>query len=161
MAPRPELFAGLFGTALLVTLAGVAVALGRDMPAGTMAAGAAATAAGVAFWAMLSLAPVDRPAPPPVRRGASVSDPTPVLPPQPRTHPLARLEAEIAAQELACARWGTWAASLEAAGRDSRRPRALLGVAEERLAWLVRSREVLLRGEEGHEGNEPGSPAAG
>jgi hypothetical protein len=54
MSPRPELFAGLFGTALLVTLAGVAVALGRDMPAGTAVAGEAATAAGVALWAMLS-----------------------------------------------------------------------------------------------------------
>jgi len=53
MSPRPELFAGLLGTALLVVTVGVAFALGRDMPAGTMMAGEAA-AAGVALWAMLS-----------------------------------------------------------------------------------------------------------
>jgi hypothetical protein len=44
---------------------------------------------------------------------------------------------------------------LEAAGRDGRQPRGLLAVAEERLAHLTRSREVLLRGEEGHEDEEP------
>jgi hypothetical protein len=54
MSPRPELFAGLLGTALLVVTVGVAFALGRDMPAGTMMAGEAAAAAGVALWAMLS-----------------------------------------------------------------------------------------------------------
>ena len=53
MSPRPELFAGLLGTALLVVTVGVAFALERDIPAGTMMAGEAA-AAGVALWAMLS-----------------------------------------------------------------------------------------------------------
>jgi hypothetical protein len=75
------------------------------------------------------------------------------LPPQHRRRSLAGLEVEIVQAELACTRWRAQAASLEAAGRDSRQTRGLLGVAEERLAQLVRSREVLLRGEE--EGDEP------
>jgi hypothetical protein len=79
----------------------------------------------------------------------------PDLPPQRRSRSLARLEKEIVQAELACTRWRTQAASLEAVGRDSRQTRGLLGVAEERLAQLNRSREVLLRGEEGHEGEEP------
>ena len=54
MSPRPELFATLLGTAVLVVLAGVAFALGRDMPTGTMVAGEATVAAGVALWATLS-----------------------------------------------------------------------------------------------------------
>ena len=54
MSPRPELFAALLGTALLVVVTGIAFALGRDMPTGTMIAGEAAAAAGVALWAMLS-----------------------------------------------------------------------------------------------------------
>ena len=73
----------------------------------------------------------------------------PDLPPQRRSRSLARLEEEIAQAELACTRWRTQAASLEDAGRDSRQSRGLLGVAEERLAQLNRSREVLQRGEEG------------
>jgi hypothetical protein len=39
--------------------------------------------------------------------------------------------------------------SLEAASRDSHQTSGLLGVAEERLAQLVRSRAVPLRGEDG------------
>ena len=54
MSPRPELFATLLGTAVLVVLAGVAFALGRDMATGTMVAGEATVAAGVALWATLS-----------------------------------------------------------------------------------------------------------
>jgi hypothetical protein len=84
-----------------------------------------------------------------------MSNPHLDLPAQPRQRSLARLEAEIVAQGLACARWRRQAEGLEAAGRDGRQPRAMLGVAEERLAQLVRSREVLLRGEQGHEGDEP------
>jgi hypothetical protein len=77
------------------------------------------------------------------------------LPPQRRSRSLVRLEAEIVQAELACTRWRTQAASLEDAGRDSRQMRGLLGVAEQRLGQLNRSRAVLLRGEEGHEDDEP------
>ena len=79
----------------------------------------------------------------------------PDLPPQRRSRSLARLEEEIVQAELACTRWRTQAASLEDAGRDSRQMRGLLGVAEERLARLLRSREVLLAGDEGVEESEP------
>jgi hypothetical protein len=79
----------------------------------------------------------------------------PDLPPQRRPRSLLRLEAEIVAQELACTRWRAQAENLEAAGRDSRQTRGLLAAAEERLAQLDRSREVLLRGEDGHENQEP------
>ena len=54
MSPRPELFATLLGTALLVVVTGIVFALGRDMPTGTMVAGEATVAAGVALWATLS-----------------------------------------------------------------------------------------------------------
>jgi hypothetical protein len=57
--------------------------------------------------------------------------------------------------ETACTRWELQARELEVAGRDSRQTRGLLGVAEARLAQLHRSREVLLRGEEGHGDDEP------
>jgi len=77
----------------------------------------------------------------------------PDLPPQRRSRSLARLEDEIGRAETACTRWRAQAEGLEAAGRDSRQTRGLLGVAEERLAQLNRSREVLQRGEE--EGDEP------
>ena len=79
----------------------------------------------------------------------------PDLPPQRRSRSLARLEEEIVQAELACSRWRVRAEGLDAAGRDSRQPRGLLDVAEQRLTQLVRSREVLLRGEEGHEDDEP------
>ena len=88
-------------------------------------------------------------------------DPRQSLPPQRRSRSLARLEAEIVQAELACTRWRTQAASLEAKGRDSRQVRGLLGVAEERLAQLTRSREVLLRGDDGWEDDEPETPTAG
>jgi hypothetical protein len=84
-----------------------------------------------------------------------VSNPKVPLPPQRRSRSLARLEEEIARAELGCTRWRTRAEGLEAAGRDGRQTRGLLGVAEARLAQLHRSREVLLRGEEGHEDDEP------
>jgi hypothetical protein len=79
----------------------------------------------------------------------------PDLPPQRRSRSLDRLEAEIVQAELACTRWWMQAEGLEAAGRDGRQVRGLLGVAEERLARLVRSREVLLAGDEGVEESEP------
>jgi len=79
----------------------------------------------------------------------------PDLPPQRRSRSLDRFEAEIVQAELACTRWRMQAEGLEAAGRDGRQVRGLLGVAEERLARLVRSREVLLAGDEGVEESEP------
>jgi hypothetical protein len=72
-----------------------------------------------------------------------MSDPRRDLPSQRRSRSLARLE-EIVRAEMACTRWQAQAEALEAAGLDGRQPRALLGVAEERLAQLERSREVLL-----------------
>ena len=84
-----------------------------------------------------------------------MSNPKAPIPPQRRS--LARLEEEIVRAETACTKWRIQAEGLEAAGRDSRQPRAMLGVAEARLAQLHRSREVLLRGEEGHEDDEPGA----
>jgi hypothetical protein len=76
-----------------------------------------------------------------------MSDPRRPLPPQRRSRSLARLEAEIVQAELACTKWRTRAEGLEAAGQDGRQARAMLSIAEERLARLDRSREVLLRGE--------------
>ena len=73
----------------------------------------------------------------------------------PLPRPLARLETEIATQERGRGRWATKAERLEAVGRNSRATRALLGIVEQRLAQLHRSREALLRGEEGHEDEEP------
>ena len=82
-------------------------------------------------------------------------DPRQTLLPQRRSRSLARLEDEIVQAEVTCTRWRAQAERLEAARRDSRSVRGLLGVAEERLAQLVRSREVLLAGEEGAEDGEP------
>jgi hypothetical protein len=73
----------------------------------------------------------------------------------PLPRPLARLEAEIATQERGRGRWATKAERLEAVGRNSRATRALLGIVEQRLAQLHRSREALLRGEEGQGDDEP------
>jgi hypothetical protein len=77
------------------------------------------------------------------------------LPPQARSRSLARLDAEIVHAETVRARWAARALELEAAGRDSSYVRGLQGVAEDRLAQLRRSRDVLLRGEAGHESGEP------
>ena len=77
------------------------------------------------------------------------------LPPQRRSRSLDRLETEIVRAEVACTRWRAQAEALEAAGRDGRQARGLLGVAEQRLAQLERSRAVLLRGEEGGEDDQP------
>ena len=74
---------------------------------------------------------------------------SPSLPPQQRRRALARLDAEIAARELARARWLARARAEEAAGADSRWARGMLSLAEQRLGQLARSREVLLRGETG------------
>ena len=84
-----------------------------------------------------------------------MANPKPPLPPQRRSRSLAGLEVEIAQAELACTRWRSQAEALEAAGRGGRQARGLLGVAEQRLARLVRSREVLLAGDEGVEESEP------
>jgi hypothetical protein len=73
----------------------------------------------------------------------------------PLPRPLARLETEIATQERGRGRWATEAERLEAAGRNGRATRALLGIVEQRLAQLHRSREALLQGEEGQEDDEP------
>jgi hypothetical protein len=83
------------------------------------------------------------------------------LPPQRRSRSLARLEAEIVQAEVARTRWRTRAEAEEAAGRNSAWARGMLGQAEQRLAHLERSREVLLRGEEGHEDDEHEAPTAG
>jgi hypothetical protein len=74
--------------------------------------------------------------------------------PRPRRRALALVEAEIARAEAVCTRWRTQAAALEAAGRSGRSTYGLLLVAEQRLAQLHRSREVLWRGEEGHEDDD-------
>jgi hypothetical protein len=77
------------------------------------------------------------------------------LPPQPRPRSLVRLETEIATQERARERCAERAAGLDATGRDSRQARAMLSIVEEHLAQLHRSREALLRGEDGEEGAGP------
>ena len=84
-----------------------------------------------------------------------MANPKAPLPPQRRSRSLAGLEAEIAQAKLACNRWRSQAEVLEAVGRDGRQARGLLGVGEQRLARLVRSREVLLAGDEGIEESEP------
>jgi hypothetical protein len=84
-----------------------------------------------------------------------VANPRYFLSPQPRPRSLLHLEAAIGHAEAACTRLRVKAEGLEAAGRDGRQPRGLLAVAEERLAHLNRSREVLLGGEEGYEAAEP------
>ena len=84
-----------------------------------------------------------------------MANPRDVLPPQARPHSLLNLEAAIGQAEAGCARLRARAEGLEAAGRDGRLPRGLLGVAEERLAHLERSRGVLARGEDGHEDDGP------
>ena len=78
-----------------------------------------------------------------------------VLPLQPRPRLLRHLEAEIATQERARDRCAERAAGLDATGRDSRQARAMLSIVEEHLAQLHRSREALLRGEDGEEGAGP------
>lgn len=94
--------------------------------------------------------PPDSPAPP-IRGKLAMPGSTPSLPPQPRRRALARLDAEIATQELARGRWLARARVEEAAGTDSRWARGMLSLASQRLAQLERSREVLLRGEEGED----------
>ena len=79
----------------------------------------------------------------------------PDLPPQRHSRSLARLEAEIAQAEVTRPRWRTRAEAEEAAGRNSAWARGMLGQTEQRLAQLARSREVLLRGEDGHQDDEP------
>ena len=78
-----------------------------------------------------------------------------VLPSQPRPRSLRHIEAEITTQERALDRCVEQADVLDATGRNSRQARAMQSIVEERLERLDRSREVLLRGEEGHEDEEP------
>ena len=84
-----------------------------------------------------------------------MSQPRPVLPPQPRLRSLARLEDEIVKAEMDHTRWSTLAKDLRAQGLDDRAALGLVGVAQDRLAQLRRSRAVLLEGEEGHDDEEP------
>ena len=84
-----------------------------------------------------------------------MSDPRRALPPQRRSRSLARLEGEIVQTEATRTRWRTRAEAEEAAGGNSAWARGMLGQTEQRLAQLARSREVLLRGEDGHEDDEP------
>ena len=65
--------------------------------------------------------------------------------PQPRRRAVAEIDAHIARAEVTCARY---LQDLEAFP-GGRRTRVLLRQAEERLAQLRRSREVLLAGDEG------------
>ena len=76
------------------------------------------------------------------------------LPPQPRLRSLLQLENQISAAAAARARRAVLVGSLETAGRDSAWARGMLGLAEERLMRLARSREVLIRGED-RDGDEP------
>ena len=64
-------------------------------------------------------------------------------------------DRDRATRERGRARWATPAERPEAAGRNSRATRALLGIVERRLAQLHRSREVLLRGEDGEGVDDP------
>jgi hypothetical protein len=60
---------------------------------------------------------------------------------------LAELEAQIAQAERTCARYRTEHEQRVRAGRDQRRPAAMLAIAEERVRHLRASREVLIAGE--------------
>jgi hypothetical protein len=80
-----------------------------------------------------------------------MSSPQGPLPPQARSRSLDDLDAEIGRAEVACTRWAMRVRDLEAAGLNSSYVRGLLGIADDRLAQLNRSRGVLLRGEESGE----------
>ena len=80
-----------------------------------------------------------------------MSFPNRPLRPQARPRSLDVLEAEISRTETARARWATRVRELDAAGLDSGYCQGLLGIAQERLARLNRSRGVLLDGEQGHD----------
>jgi hypothetical protein len=69
------------------------------------------------------------------------------LAPQARPHALADLEGRIAEAENAREFHHGFVSRIVAAGRDSKRARILLQFAEERLAQLQRSREILIGGE--------------
>ena len=72
----------------------------------------------------------------------------PELPHRPRLHALAELEKVIATAEQNRDRCRETLSRL-AIGRDARRAQTMLVIAEERVAQLHRSREVLLYGEQG------------
>ena len=80
------------------------------------------------------------------------------LPPQVRARALADVRAEIARTLASRARWEDRARREEAAEADSAWARGMIDIADERLAQLRRSVEVLIEGEEGTSGDEPGSP---
>jgi hypothetical protein len=71
------------------------------------------------------------------------------LPFQPRPPSRPYLAAEIASQKRARDRCVAWAEGLVATRRDSRQARAMLSIVKDRLAQLVRSRAVPLRGGDG------------
>jgi hypothetical protein len=77
------------------------------------------------------------------------------LPSQARARSLERLDDEIVRAEMARSRWLARVRQLEAAGQNTSYGLGLLGIAEQRLAQLDRSREVLLHGEEGREDDGP------
>jgi hypothetical protein len=76
------------------------------------------------------------------------------LAPQARPHALAELEARIAEAEKVRARHYGAVSRLVAAGQDPKGARALLKFAEQCLAQLQRSREVLLNGEQAGGGED-------
>ena len=80
-----------------------------------------------------------------------MSQPRPVLPPQPRLRSLARLDGEIVKTEADHTRWATLAKDLRARGLDDRATLGLVGVVQARLAQLHRSRTVLLEGDAGRD----------
>ena len=77
------------------------------------------------------------------------------LPPQKRPHVLAGLEAEIARTRELRDRWTARVRATRKAGRDPRWAEGMAGLADERLAQLERSVEVLTRGEEGYAADLP------
>jgi hypothetical protein len=70
------------------------------------------------------------------------------LAPQARPHALVDLESRIAEAEKARDHHHGIVSRIVAAGQDSKRARVLLQFAEERLAHLQRSRDVLTGGED-------------
>ena len=74
------------------------------------------------------------------------------LKPQARPHALAELELRIAAAEKVRARHYGALSRLVAAGQDPKGARAMLKFAEQCVAQLRRSREVLVRGEQPDDG---------
>ena len=73
--------------------------------------------------------------------------PAPLHPRHNRHNAIAQIEAHVAEAEEVRARYARQGEACTAAGKDARRDRVLLRMAEERLDQLRRSREMLLSGE--------------